>query len=118
SAAESSESRLVYETPTLTESVSLSGTPEISVRMAADQEAVNLSVLLFATDAEGRVDVVTRGWADPQNHADLHGPGEPLEPGTFYDVAFDLEPDDTVISEGSRLGLMLFSSDHDFTLRP
>ncbi|HLR97380.1 MAG TPA: Xaa-Pro dipeptidyl-peptidase [Jiangellaceae bacterium] len=117
-AAESSESRLVYETPALTESVHLSGTPEISVRMAADQEAVNLSVLLFATDDEGQVDVVTRGWADPQNHADLHGKGEPLEPGTFYDVAFDLEPDDTVIPEGSRLGLMLFSSDHDFTIRP
>jgi X-Pro dipeptidyl-peptidase len=61
--------------------------------------------------------VITRGWADPQNHASITD-GEPLVPGEFYDVTFDLQPDDQVIPAGQRIGLMIFSSDRDFTLWP
>lgn len=43
---------------------------------------------------------------------------EPLVPGRFYDVSFDLQPDDQVIPTGKRIGLMIFSSDREFTLRP
>jgi len=43
---------------------------------------------------------------------------EPLEPGRFYDLSFDLQPDDQVIPAGQRIGLMIFSSDRDFTLWP
>src|SRR5690606_38425861 len=60
---------------------------------------------------------ITRGWADPQNHASLRE-GEPLVPGRFYDVTFDLQPDDQVIRPGERIGLMIFSSDRGFTLWP
>ena len=39
-------------------------------------------------------------------------------PGTFYDLTFDLQPDDQIIPAGKRIGLMIFSSDRDFTLWP
>ena len=61
--------------------------------------------------------LITRGWADPQNHASITQ-GEPLVPGQFYDVTFDLQPDDQIIAAGQRIGLMIFSSDPEFTLWP
>ena len=39
-------------------------------------------------------------------------------PGEFYELSFDLQPDDQVIPAGQRIGLMIFSSDRDFTLWP
>ena len=61
--------------------------------------------------------IITRGWADPQNQHSIRE-SEPLIPGRFYNVTFDLQPDDQIIPAGQRIGLMLFSSDHDFTLWP
>ena len=43
---------------------------------------------------------------------------EPLVPGKFYEMAFDLQPDDQIIPVGQQIGLMIFSSDRDFTLWP
>ena len=120
-AAEQSDHRLVYATPELTYPVHLSGAPEVTVRISADRSAANLSVWLVTLPWSGEQDgvesVVTRGWADPQNHASLSA-GEPLEPGRFYDVTFRLQPDDQVIPAGKRLALMIFSSDRQFTLWP
>jgi X-Pro dipeptidyl-peptidase len=120
-AAPASPSRLLYATPELARPVHISGVPRVTVRVAANRSAANLSVWLVAlpwTDGAAITDnVITRGWADPQNHASLTD-GEPLEPGRFYDVTFDLQPDDQVIPAGSRVGLMIFSSDRDFTLWP
>jgi X-Pro dipeptidyl-peptidase len=39
-------------------------------------------------------------------------------PGTFYDVTFDLEPDDEFVPAGKQLAVMIFSSDREFTLWP
>ena len=39
-------------------------------------------------------------------------------PGRFYDLTFDLEPDDQIVPAGKRIALMIFSSDRDFTLWP
>jgi X-Pro dipeptidyl-peptidase len=33
-------------------------------------------------------------------------------------LSFDLQPDDQIVSAGKRIGLMVFSSDQDFTLHP
>lgn len=116
-----SSNRLLYTTPALREAVHLSGTPTITVRVAANAPAANLSVWLVALpwdgSDEGPGGVITRGWADPQNHSSLTD-GEPLEPGRFYDVTFALQPDDQIIPEGQRIGVMVFSSDPDFTLWP
>ena len=61
--------------------------------------------------------IITRGWADPQNHGSLTK-SSPLKPGKFYDLAFDLQPDDQIIPAGQQIGLMIFSSDQEFTLWP
>ncbi|MDT8369807.1 MAG: CocE/NonD family hydrolase C-terminal non-catalytic domain-containing protein, partial [Longimicrobiales bacterium] len=89
-----------------------------------DRPAANLSVWLVSLpwDAAGddrrtppTANIVTRGWADPQNRNTL-GESEPLVPGEFVTLAFDLQPDDQVVPAGQRLGLMIFSSDREFTL--
>ncbi|HZD05075.1 MAG TPA: CocE/NonD family hydrolase C-terminal non-catalytic domain-containing protein, partial [Longimicrobiales bacterium] len=119
--AEWTTHRLLYATPELTRPVHISGMPRITVRLASSKPAANLSVWLVSlpwTDRGSLTDnLITRGWADPQNHDSLRQ-GEPLEPGRFYDVTFDLEPDDQVVRAGQRIGLMIFSSDRDFTLWP
>jgi len=33
-------------------------------------------------------------------------------------MTFDLQPDDQIIPKGKQIGLMIFSSDRDFTLWP
>jgi hypothetical protein len=43
---------------------------------------------------------------------------ELLQPGTFYHLDVDLMPKDTIVKAGNRLGLMVMSSDHDYTIRP
>ena len=120
-AAEKSKHRLLYATEELTEPVHFSGTGSVTIRMAASKPAVNLSVWLVSlpwTDgASTNSNVITRGWADPQNHSSLRH-GEPLVPGEFYELTFDLQPDDQIVPAGQRIGLMIFSSDRDFTLWP
>jgi X-Pro dipeptidyl-peptidase len=43
---------------------------------------------------------------------------EPLVPGKFYEMEFELMPDDQIIPKGQQIGLMIFSSDKEFTLWP
>ena len=127
-ATQDSEHRLLYVTPELSAPVHISGTPEVTIRVTASKPAANLSVALVRlpwTSGTGcnsstrgsTTSIITRGWADPQNHSSLTG-GEPLVPGQFYDVTFQLQPDDQVIPAGFRIGLMIFSTDHEFTVHP
>jgi X-Pro dipeptidyl-peptidase len=135
--AEWSNHRLIYATPELTEAVHISGTPRVTIRMAANKRAANLTVWLVALPytepQQGRggggggaagqggtpefTSLITRGWADPQNAKSLTK-GEPLAPGKFVDVTFNLQPDDQIIPKGKRIGVMIMSSDRDFTLWP
>ncbi len=121
--AEWTEHRLMFVTPKLTQPLHLSGTPSISIRLACDKPAANLSVWLVSLPWSNRRsakitdNIITRGWADPQNYRSLTE-SEPLQPGKFYEMTFDLQPDDQVIAKGQQIGLMIFSSDRDFTLRP
>jgi X-Pro dipeptidyl-peptidase len=128
--ADESPQRLLFVTSELSAPVHISGIPTITVRLASSTPAANLSVWLVVLPwTEGRIgtaNLITRGWADPQNHASLETggnydsfrSGEPLVPGEFYTVTFDLQPDDQIIPAGKRIGLMIFSSDRDFTLWP
>jgi X-Pro dipeptidyl-peptidase len=121
--AEWTHHRLMYVTPKLTESIHISGIPRIKLRLASNKPAANLSVWLVSLpwserrDAKITDNIVTRGWADPQNHRSI-AESEPLKPGQFYEMSFELQPDDQVIPKGQKLGLMIFSSDREFTLRP
>lgn len=120
--AEHSPHRLLYVTPVLTAPVHISGLATVTVRLACNKPAANFSVYLasipWTKDRAKMTDnMITCGWADPQNHASLTK-GEPLIPGKFYNLTFTLQPDDQVITAGKRIGLMLFSSDKYFTLHP
>lgn len=121
--AEWTDHRLMFVTPTLTEDLHISGTPKIKIRVASSKPAVNLSVWVVSLPwndsktAKITDNIITRGWADPQNHKSLTE-SEPLELGKFYELSFDLQPDDQVIPAGQQIGLMIFSTDHDFTLSP
>jgi X-Pro dipeptidyl-peptidase len=120
-AADSSPHRLLFATGELRRPVHLSGTARLSVTVASSRPAANLSVWLVTLpwigEPSGTASIITRGWADPQNHRSLTE-SEPLVPGRFYQLTFDLQPDDQVIAAGQRIGLMIFSSDRDFTLWP
>lgn len=128
-----SPNRLLYATPELKAPLHLSGTPTIKLRMAANKPAANLSIWLITlpfdktkVGSEGMQGVVSRGWADPQNHAALTKGGNfnsmqagtPLTPGAFVNLTFDLQAHDRVIPAGKRLALMIMSSDREFTLWP
>ncbi len=119
--AEESEHRLLYTTPVLTEDLHISGTAKLNIRLACDKPAANLSVwivsLPWTRSRSINDNIITRGWADPQNHKSL-SESSPLKPGKFYELSFDLQPDDQVIPKGQQIGLMIFSSDKDFTLWP
>jgi X-Pro dipeptidyl-peptidase len=121
--AEITEHRLIYLTPTLQEAVHISGVSKIKIKLASSKPAANLSIMLVSLPwREGRRahindNIITRGWADPQNHNSLTE-SEPLVPGKFYELTFDLQPDDQIIPAGQQIGLMIFSSDKDFTLWP
>jgi len=120
-AARSSKHRLLYATAELASPLHLSGAPRLSIRLAADEPAANLSVWLVSlpwTEGGAITDnILTRGWADPQNRNSLRE-SRPLKPGEFVELTFDLEPDDQIVPVGQQLGLMIFSSDRDFTLWP
>jgi X-Pro dipeptidyl-peptidase len=125
-----SANRLIYATPELTAPVHLSGYTRVTIKLASSKPAANLSVWLVElpwTDGPiSPANLITRGWADPQNHdeltkgGDYHSKkhGDPLVPGKFYSLTFDLQPDDQIIPAGKRVGLMIMSSDRDFTLWP
>lgn len=121
--AEWTNHRLAYVTEPLAEPVHISGTPSVTVKLASSKSAANLSIWLVSLPwNEGRGtqltdNIITRGWADPQNHNSLTE-SEPLVPDEFYTVTFDLQPDDQIISAGQQIGLIIFSSDREYTLWP
>jgi X-Pro dipeptidyl-peptidase len=128
-----SSHRLLYATPILTDTVHVSGTPRVTLRIAASKPAANLSVWLVMlpydstrAGSQSHVGVITHGWADIQNYKSLTKGGnyesklrgEPLVPGRFYDLTFDLQPDDEFVPAGKQLAVMIMSSDREFTLWP
>ncbi|WP_298903915.1 Xaa-Pro dipeptidyl-peptidase [uncultured Psychroserpens sp.] len=118
--AESSEHRLLYLSPTLTEDIHISGLANITIELSSNKPAANLSVWLVALPWDGGKitnDIITRGWADPQNHKSLTK-SAPLKIDKSYTLNFDLQPDDQIIKKGQQIGLMIFSSDKEFTLHP
>jgi X-Pro dipeptidyl-peptidase len=128
--ASDSPHRLIYASPELTAPVRLSGVARVSLRLALSAPAANLSVYLvqlpWTAGPISNANLITRGWADPQNYrsltrgGDYHSmsPGVPLKPGQFVNLTFDLEPKDQIIPAGKRIALMIFSSDREFTLWP
>jgi X-Pro dipeptidyl-peptidase len=131
-AAGQSPNRLVYQSDPITKSVHISGTPAVSLRMSFNRPAAIVSAMLVDYKANGTRTIVTRGWADPQNRKSPVDPEQSrllgrdgldsetfaIDPGRPYTISFELQPHDYVFQPGSRLGLMLYSSDQLFTQYP
>ena len=121
--SQTSDHRLLFLTPVLKDSVHISGVITVKIKASSSKPAVNLSVWLVelpwnpAKKAKITDNIITRGWADLQNWKSLTE-SKPLKPGKFYEMTFDLEPDDQIIPAGKQIGLMIFSSDKEFTLQP
>ena len=119
--AEETNHRLMFVTAPLTEDLHISGTVELEIKASSDKEAVNLSVWLinlpWKNGRGNKGGIITRGWADLQNH-DSMTESEKLVPGEYYTMRFGLEPDDQIIPAGQQIGLMIFSSDREYTLHP
>ncbi|HEV8410460.1 MAG TPA: Xaa-Pro dipeptidyl-peptidase [Gemmatimonadaceae bacterium] len=131
--AQNSAHRLLYATPILTDTVHVSGTPRVTLRISSSKPAANLTVWLVMlpydsarVGSQSHAGVISHGWADIQNYKSLtkggnydsRRAGEPLVPGRFYDLTFDLQPDDEFVPAGKRLAVMIMSSDREFTLWP
>ena len=131
--APQSPHRLLFATAPLTDTVHLSGTARITLRLALSKPDANLTVWLVQLPFDSTTigtsiqeGLITRGWADPDNYRSLtHGgnydsklPGVKLVPGQFVNMTFDLEPDDEFIPAGKQIGVMIMSSDPEFTLWP
>ena len=95
--ADASSHRLIYASPIFTDTVHISGTPRVTLRIASSKPAANLSVWLVMlpydsarAGSQSHVGLITRGWADIQNwksltkggHYESERPGEPLVPGS------------------------------------
>jgi X-Pro dipeptidyl-peptidase len=123
-AAAQSPHRLIYQTDVLTTQVHMSGTPNVSLRLSFSKPAAVVSAMLVDYRADGTRRIITRGWIDPQNRHSVWFTS-PIKPGAHpYEIRFDLMPHDYEFQAGSRIGLVLLSSDWEgappliFTLRP
>lgn len=112
-----SPNRLVYQTAPLSRDARLSGRPSVHLRLSIDNKPdANLTAYLVDYSS-GEPFVITRGWLDPQNRFGA-GVTVPLRQGRAYDLRFTMEPKDYVVPAGHRLGLVIFSSDQEYTLLP
>ncbi|WP_049922524.1 Xaa-Pro dipeptidyl-peptidase [Halopiger djelfimassiliensis] len=116
--AESSTHRLVYRTDPLAEPVRISGTAFPELRLSFDEPAANVTVALVEYAADGTVEVINRGWMDPQNRKSLDETFALHPPGRPYHLEFDLQAVDRVFDAGSRIGVVVLSTDPGSLLRP
>jgi hypothetical protein len=115
--AASSNVRLVYKTPVLGRDVHISGTPSVSLRMAFSKPHANLTAVLVDYPPTGPATILTRGWLDPENRLSLSR-SLPVRPGKFYSLDVGMQPKDSVVVAGHRIGVMILSSDNEATIRP
>lgn len=110
--------RVAYVGAPFEKATLLSGTPHMKLTVAVEnRHAANVTVAVVDYAQDGTATVVTRGWADPQNHASIER-GEQLKPGTGVNMAFTLEPKQYTFAEGHRLGVVIMSTDQEHTIRP
>jgi X-Pro dipeptidyl-peptidase len=115
--AAASPNRLVFKTPPLIAPIRISGTPTITLTLAFSKPKANVTAHLISYPETGNATVISRGWIDPENR---HDPAvtEAVRTGKSYKLRFDFQPKDSVIAAGRRLGVMILSSDRDYTVRP
>ncbi|MEJ3745908.1 Xaa-Pro dipeptidyl-peptidase [Actinomycetes bacterium KLBMP 9797] len=60
--------------------------------------------------------IVSRGWLDVRNRRSIWR-SEPVTPGREYTFSWGAQPQDHVFQPGHRIGVVLVSTDRDYTLR-
>ncbi|EIT84732.1 x-prolyl-dipeptidyl aminopeptidase [Fictibacillus macauensis ZFHKF-1] len=113
---QASEHHLLFQTPRLKKGIRISGTPYMQATASIDKPVANLTAVLVDYGPKFS-EIITRGWMDPQN-LKSSSQSQALTPGKNYTFKWDLQPDDYVVKKGHTVGLVLLSSDHDYTLRP
>lgn len=131
--AAQSGNRLLYATPVFTDTVHISGTTRVTLRIASSKPAANLSVWLVMlpyqlcarVGLQSHAGSITHGWADIQNYKSLTKGGcTPRWPrltahaGKFVTSRSISNPDDEFVPAGKQLAVMITSSDREFTLWP
>ena len=116
--AEKNEGRAIFLNTPFASSRVISGTATVTLNLAVmNRKAANITVALVEYTSNGKSNIITRGWADPQNYKNITR-GEKLVPGKAYQLTFKLEPKQHRLAAGSRLGVVVASTDYDYTLRP
>lgn len=109
--------RQAYITPKLTDNYRISGTPNVTIKASIDQPTANLTALMVDYGPNGSDSIITRGWMDPQNLNSI-SESEELTPNQSYTFTWNMQPTDYVVKEGHRIGVVIVSSDHEYTIRP
>ena len=109
--------RLLYQTSPLSRDTHISGTPWLTLRMSFGKPLANLTGVLLDYPPTGAPTILTRGWLDPTNRVSP-AVTTPITPGQFYPLRFDMQPKDSVVVAGHRIGVMVISSDQEATIRP
>ena len=110
--------RLAYTGPALTSATRVSGTVRLNLNLSVDNRRdANVTGLLVDYAPGGAATIVSRGWIDPQNRSSIVR-SKPLVQHTRYALRFGMQPKDYVFAAGHRIGLVVVSTDYDYTLRP
>ncbi len=109
--------RLAYTTKKLATKQRISGTVKLKLKLSVNnRKDANVTGLLVDYAADGTATIVSRGWIDPQNRKSIRH-GLPLKKGKKYQLDFGMQPKDYVFAAGHRIGLVVISTDYDYTLR-
>lgn len=115
---ERKEGRLLFLSDEMQGKKLLTGTSKVNLKLAImNRKAANITVAVVEYDRYGRGKIITRGWADPQNYKSIKR-GRKLIPGEEIELSFTLEPKEALISSGSKIGVLVASTDYEYTLRP
>ncbi|KAA8889084.1 Xaa-Pro dipeptidyl-peptidase [Nocardia colli] len=116
-AAPSSPNRLAYFSKATATPLRISGAVDVALGVTFQRPAANVTALLVDRSPDGSSRIVTRGWVDPQNRESL-SKTSPITPGKEYAVNLSMQPHDYLLARGHKLGVVVLSSDNEFTLRP
>ncbi|WP_279082969.1 Xaa-Pro dipeptidyl-peptidase [Lactobacillus apis] len=71
----------------------------------------------FVPDKLSHAKLITKAHMNLQNYANMQKPAA-IEPGEFYDLSFELQPTYYKVPVGSKLCLIIYSTDQGMTKRP
>ena len=110
--------RLIYQTAPLTAPVHVSGIPSVSLRIVVRSAGGDRQRDARRHTKRRRAGRSSRAAGPIRRIASRSSARRRVVPGTAYTIAFELQPHDYIFQAGSRIGLVLLSSDRLFTLRP